>query len=138
MSLTTGFPFHAFVGDLKTRKVLEEKNAVSLSLLSSEDMSRMSFVEVRTRCGHEEKLTPWLPIRRRGELLATFYDTRMGNFDARGFPRRAAPPAPTHYPVALVTNGAPVTLASLVCPVATRPIRGAMVRWVAAAASVFM
>ncbi|PWU89895.1 putative DNA-directed rna polymerase I largest subunit [Trypanosoma cruzi] len=86
MSLITAFPFHAYVGDLKTRRVVQEKVAVSLSLLTPEDMARMAFVEVRTRCGQEDKTTPWRPVLRNGEEHATFYDTRMGNFDLRTFP----------------------------------------------------
>ncbi|ORC89873.1 putative DNA-directed rna polymerase I largest subunit [Trypanosoma theileri] len=86
MSLITAFPFHAYVGDLKTRHVMPEKMAVSLSLLSPHDMSNMAFVEVRTRCGQEEKTAPWRPVMRAGEEHATFYDPRMGNFDVRTYP----------------------------------------------------
>ncbi|ESL08063.1 DNA-directed RNA polymerase I largest subunit [Trypanosoma rangeli SC58] len=86
MSLITAFPFHAYVGDLKTRRVMQEKVAVSLSLLTPDDMARMAFVEVRTRCGQEEKAAPWRPVARNGEEHATFYDLRMGNFDVRTFP----------------------------------------------------
>ncbi|RNF27472.1 putative DNA-directed rna polymerase I largest subunit [Trypanosoma conorhini] len=86
MSLITAFPFHAYVGDLKTRRVMPEKVAVSLSLLTPDDMARMAFVEVRTRCGQEEKTAPWRPVTRNGEEHATFYDLRMGNFDVRTFP----------------------------------------------------
>ncbi|KAG5482586.1 hypothetical protein CUR178_05729 [Leishmania enriettii] len=89
MSLTTAFPFHAYVGDLRTRTVHERKSGVSLSLMTSEDMARLAFVEVRVRCGHEDRLAPWTPAVRRDGAHATFYDTRMGNFDARTFPPQA-------------------------------------------------
>nr|CCC49857.1 putative DNA-directed rna polymerase I largest subunit [Trypanosoma vivax Y486] len=86
MSLITDFPFHAYMGDLKTRRVVECKNSVSLSLLTPDDMSDLAFVEVRTRVGQEERTAPWRPVIRNGEKYATFYDTRMGNFDLRSFP----------------------------------------------------
>ncbi|AAZ13273.1 DNA-directed RNA polymerase I largest subunit [Trypanosoma brucei brucei TREU927] len=86
MSLITDFPFHAYLGDLKTRRVMGAKDAVSLSLLASEDMSGIAFVEVRTRAGQEDRSAPWRPVVRNGENHATFYDTRMGNFDANPFP----------------------------------------------------
>lgn len=89
MSLTTAFPFHAYVGDLRTRPVHERKSGVSLSLMTSEDLARLSFVEVRVRCGQEDRLAPWAPAVRRDGTHATFYDTRMGNFDARTFPPQA-------------------------------------------------
>ncbi|KAG5508841.1 hypothetical protein JKF63_05344 [Porcisia hertigi] len=89
MSLTTAFPFHAYVGDLRTRTVHERKGGVSLSLMTSEDMARLAFVEVRVRCGQEDRLAPWTPAVRRDGTHATFYDTRMGNFDARTFPPQA-------------------------------------------------
>ncbi|AYU77719.1 DNA-directed rna polymerase I largest subunit, putative [Leishmania donovani] len=89
MSLTTAFPFHAYVGDLRTRTVHERKSGVSLSLMTSEDMARLAFVEVRVRCGQEDRLAPWTPALRRDGTHATFYDTRMGNFDARTFPPQA-------------------------------------------------
>ncbi|KAG5482062.1 hypothetical protein LSCM1_05778 [Leishmania martiniquensis] len=89
MSLTTAFPFHAYVGDLRTRTVHERKSGVSLSLMTSEDMARLAFVEVRVRCGQEDRLAPWAPAVRRDGTHATFYDTRMGNFDARTFPPQA-------------------------------------------------
>nr|CAJ2470291.1 unnamed protein product [Leishmania braziliensis] len=89
MSLTTAFPFHAYVGDLRTRTVHERKSGVSLSLMTSEDMARLALVEVRVRCGQEDRLAPWAPAVRRDGTYATFYDTRMGNFDARTFPPQA-------------------------------------------------
>lgn len=89
MSLTTAFPFHAYVGDLRTRAVHEQKSDVSLSLMTSEDMARLAFVEVRVRCGQEDRLSPWNPIVRRDGTYPTFYDTRMGNFDVRTFPPQA-------------------------------------------------
>jgi DNA-directed RNA polymerase I subunit RPA1 len=89
MSLTTAFPFHAYVGDLRTRVVHEQKSDVSLSLLTSEDMARLAFVEVRVRCGQEDRLSPWNPNVRRDGTYPTFYDTRMGNFDVRTFPPQA-------------------------------------------------
>ncbi|KPI85543.1 putative DNA-directed rna polymerase I largest subunit [Leptomonas seymouri] len=89
MSLTTAFPFHAYVGDLRTRAVHEQKSDVSLSLMTSEDMARLAFVEVRVRCGQEDRLSPWNPIVRRDGTYPTFYDVRMGNFDVRTFPPQA-------------------------------------------------
>ncbi|KPA78034.1 putative DNA-directed rna polymerase I largest subunit [Leptomonas pyrrhocoris] len=89
MSLTTAFPFHAYVGDLRTRAVHEQKSDVSLSLMTSEDIARLAFVEVRVRCGQEDHLSPWNPTVRRDGTYPTFYDTRMGNFNVRTFPPQA-------------------------------------------------
>lgn len=89
MSLITDFPFHAFMADLKTRHTVSAKTGVSLSLLTSEDMSELATVEVRTPSGSERSDAPWLPVMRHGEPHPTFYDTRMGNFSIKGFPTQA-------------------------------------------------
>nr|CCC92265.1 putative DNA-directed rna polymerase I largest subunit [Trypanosoma congolense IL3000] len=89
MSLITDFPFHAYTGDLKTRRTMTSKDAVSLSLLTPMEIDRVAFVEVRVRVGQEDRSAPWRPVMRNGESHATFFDTRMGNFDVRAFPPQA-------------------------------------------------
>lgn len=86
MSLITDFNFAAFQCDLN-RRVAQEKSAVSLSVLTAAEMERIGFVEIRTRCGFEVKSTPWRPVvGPTGVAEATFWDTRMGNWDVKGFP----------------------------------------------------
>ena len=53
--------------------------------MSAEAIERLAFVEVRTRIGQEGKADPWKPLSKNGVELPTFWDTRMGNFDCRGF-----------------------------------------------------
>lgn len=99
MSLITDFPFPAFMADIKTRRTVSSKTGISLSLLTSEDMAEVAVVEVRAPCGAEQTAKPWAPVQRDlvipgapsstgtiTESLATFYDTRMGNFSVKGLP----------------------------------------------------
>lgn len=100
MSLITDFPFKAFMADLKTRHTADRKTGLSLSLLTSSDMEAIATVEVRAPCREENPTAPWEAVVQQGECRPTFYDTRMGNFQVKGFPTRscstcgcAAPPA---------------------------------------------
>ena len=85
MSLITAFPFQAFQCDLN-RDVAHTKLGVSLSAMTSQEMHRAAFVQVKVRIGKESKTAPWRPVVRNGEEQATFWDPRMGNFDIKGFP----------------------------------------------------
>jgi DNA-directed RNA polymerase I subunit RPA1 len=86
MSLITDFNFRAFECDATRSRDGAVKKAVSLSVLTSEDMKRLAVVKVTVPCGRENPSTPWVPVAIRAEEHATFWDTRMGNFDLKPFP----------------------------------------------------
>jgi DNA-directed RNA polymerase I subunit RPA1 len=87
MSLTTNFNFKGFQCDL-SRESAEKKLGVSMSALTSAEMQRLGFVKVRARLGTEDRARPWRPViePKTGNELATFWDTRMGNFDVKSIP----------------------------------------------------
>lgn len=91
MSFITNFNFRAYASDLRARETLQNKNSFSVSLLSCDDMERMSAVDVTARLNDKDvnRSTPWAPKTVKkypGVQWPTFYDTRMGNFDCRPFP----------------------------------------------------
>lgn len=84
MSLITNFNYRSFESELN-RRLVDEKEGISLSLLTSREMERLATVEVRARCGKEMPGAPFRPVIVRGQELPTFWDPRMGNFDVKGF-----------------------------------------------------
>jgi DNA-directed RNA polymerase I subunit RPA1 len=89
MSLVTDFNFRAFECDATRTREGAVKKGVSLSVLTSEDMKRLAVVKVSVPCGKENPNAPWAKVAARGEEHATFWDTRMGNFDLKPFPATA-------------------------------------------------
>ena len=89
MSLVTDFNFRAFECDASRSKEGAVKRGVSLSVLTSEDMKRLAVVRIGVSCGKENPSAPWARVTTGSDEQATFWDTRMGNFDLRPFPAQA-------------------------------------------------
>ena len=99
MSLTTGFDFRNFECDAN-RRHSDTKEGIAFSAMTAMQMEKLAFVKIETPLGYENVETPWIPIRDResGEDKATFWDTRMGNFEVKGFPHQACSTCTISYP----------------------------------------